>query len=96
MKGIDIFLTSLLESFDGVGKGKYTIGLEQENMAFCDDREDIYSMALTGSIFLVSLLTISQQLIRYLKSTKLTQKVLEDLKLELKLLLISRSPSSLY
>ncbi|MCJ1310218.1 3-hydroxy-3-methylglutaryl coenzyme A synthase [Agyrium rufum] len=36
-----------LEKFDGVGQGKYTIGLGQTKMSFCDDREDIYSMALT-------------------------------------------------
>ena len=37
-----------LEVFDGVTKGKYTIGLGQSYMAFADDREDINSMALTG------------------------------------------------
>ncbi|OHE90937.1 hydroxymethylglutaryl-CoA synthase [Colletotrichum orchidophilum] len=36
-----------LETFDGVSAGKYTIGLGQTKMAFCDDREDIYSFALT-------------------------------------------------
>lgn len=36
-----------LEVFDGVAKGKYTIGLGQEFMACCDDREDINSFALT-------------------------------------------------
>ncbi|MCJ1431391.1 Hydroxymethylglutaryl-CoA synthase, cytoplasmic [Xylographa pallens] len=36
-----------LEKFDGVSSGKYTIGLGQTKMSFCDDREDIYSMALT-------------------------------------------------
>ncbi|KAI0319832.1 hydroxymethylglutaryl-CoA synthase [Amylostereum chailletii] len=36
-----------LEVFDGVSKGKYTIGLGQSYMAFADDREDINSMALT-------------------------------------------------
>ena len=28
-----------LEKFDGVSAGKYTIGLGQTRMAFCDDRE---------------------------------------------------------
>ena len=28
-----------LEKFDGVGTGKYTIGLGQTKMSFCDDRE---------------------------------------------------------
>lgn len=36
-----------LEQFDGVSAGKYTIGLGQTKMSFCDDREDIYSLALT-------------------------------------------------
>ncbi|KAG8994597.1 ATP-dependent 5'-3' DNA helicase hcs1 [Tulasnella sp. JGI-2019a] len=36
-----------LEVFDGVSKGKYTIGLGQEYMAWTDDREDINSFALT-------------------------------------------------
>ncbi|PPJ57388.1 hypothetical protein CBER1_01439 [Cercospora berteroae] len=36
-----------LEKFDGVSAGKYTIGLGQTKMSFCDDREDIYSFALT-------------------------------------------------
>ncbi|KAH7105746.1 hydroxymethylglutaryl-CoA synthase [Auriculariales sp. MPI-PUGE-AT-0066] len=36
-----------LEVFDGVAKGKYTIGLGQPFMAFTDDREDVNSMALT-------------------------------------------------
>lgn len=37
-----------LEVFDGVSKGKYTIGLGQKFMACCDDREDINSFALTA------------------------------------------------
>ncbi|GJJ13691.1 ATP-dependent 5'-3' DNA helicase hcs1 [Clathrus columnatus] len=37
-----------LEAFDGVSKGKYTIGLGQEYMAFTDDREDINSFALNA------------------------------------------------
>jgi len=39
---------SELEKFDGVSEGKYTIGLGQAKMGFCDDREDIYSVALTS------------------------------------------------
>ncbi|KAI0477718.1 putative hydroxymethylglutaryl-CoA synthase [Xylariaceae sp. FL0804] len=38
-----------LEKFDGVSTGKYTIGLGQTKMTFCDDREDIYSLALTAT-----------------------------------------------
>lgn len=36
-----------LEQFDGVGTGKYTIGLGQTNMGFCGDLEDINSLCLT-------------------------------------------------
>lgn len=36
-----------LEQFDGVSQGKYTIGLGQLKMGFCDDREDIHSICLT-------------------------------------------------
>ena len=53
---VPIILTSFqciseadLEVFDGVPSGKYTIGLGQEYMACCDDREDINSFALNGT-----------------------------------------------
>ena len=36
-----------LEEFDGVSKGKYTIGLGQGKMGYCSDREDVHSLALT-------------------------------------------------
>ena len=36
-----------LERHDGVAEGKYTIGLGQEAMAFCSDREDIVSVCMT-------------------------------------------------
>ncbi|XP_014210217.1 hydroxymethylglutaryl-CoA synthase, cytoplasmic [Copidosoma floridanum] len=36
-----------LEEFDGVSAGKYTIGLGQSRMGFCNDREDINSLCLT-------------------------------------------------
>jgi hydroxymethylglutaryl-CoA synthase len=36
-----------LETFDGVSPGKYTIGLGQEAMSFCGDREDVRSMCMT-------------------------------------------------
>ncbi|WAR23988.1 HMCS1-like protein [Mya arenaria] len=38
---------SELEEFDSVSKGKYTIGLGQDKMGFCSDREDINSLCLT-------------------------------------------------
>ena len=37
-----------LEKHDGVKEGKYTIGLGQEAMSFCGDREDMNSMAMTA------------------------------------------------
>eukprot|EP00249_Psilotum_nudum_P009176 c21757_g1_i1 orf=393-1796(+) len=36
-----------LEAYDGASKGKYTIGLGQDQMAFCTDLEDVISMSLT-------------------------------------------------
>ncbi|XP_035698776.1 hydroxymethylglutaryl-CoA synthase, cytoplasmic-like [Branchiostoma floridae] len=39
---------SQLEEFDGVSSGKYTIGLGQQKMGFCSDREDINSLCLTA------------------------------------------------
>lgn len=36
-----------LEEYDGVSKGKYTIGLGQTGMGFCGDREDTNSLSLT-------------------------------------------------
>lgn len=36
-----------LEEYDGVGSGKYSIGLGQKNMAVCDNQEDIVSMCMT-------------------------------------------------
>lgn len=54
IKGIEIYIPSEyvnqsdLEKFDGIPEGKYTIGLGQTNMAFVNDREDIYSMCLTS------------------------------------------------
>jgi len=53
IKAIEIYFPSQyveqseLEKFDGVSAGKYTIGLGQTKMSFCDDREDIYSFAMT-------------------------------------------------
>lgn len=35
------------EDFDQVSKGKYTIGLGQDKMGFCTDREDVNSLCLT-------------------------------------------------
>ncbi|XP_022892824.1 hydroxymethylglutaryl-CoA synthase [Olea europaea var. sylvestris] len=38
----------VLEAHDGVSKGKYTIGLGQDCMAFCDEVEDVISMSMTA------------------------------------------------
>ncbi|KAJ6121056.1 Hydroxymethylglutaryl-CoA synthase [Penicillium sp. IBT 18751x] len=62
IKAIEIYFPSRfvvqsdLEKFLGASTGKYTIGLGQTNMSFCDDREDVYSLALT---------TVSSLLQRY-------------------------------
>ncbi|KAF2852845.1 hydroxymethylglutaryl-CoA synthase [Plenodomus tracheiphilus IPT5] len=54
IKAIELYFPSQcvdqaeLEKFDGVSQGKYTIGLGQTKMSFCDDREDMYSLALTA------------------------------------------------
>ena len=51
--GVELVFPSLfvdqteLEQFDGVSAGKYTIGLGQDRMGFCTDREDINSLCLT-------------------------------------------------
>lgn len=37
-----------LELYDNVSRGKYTIGLGQEIMSFCTDREDVVSLCLTA------------------------------------------------
>jgi hydroxymethylglutaryl-CoA synthase len=53
IKAIEVYFPSQyveqseLETFDGVSTGKYTIGLGQTKMTFCNDREDIYSLSLT-------------------------------------------------
>lgn len=53
IKAIEVYIPSQavsqveLEKFDGIAAGKYTIGLGQTNMAFVNDREDIYSLSLT-------------------------------------------------
>jgi len=39
---------SSLEEFDGVAAGKYTLGLGQEQMAFCGPREDTTSLMMTA------------------------------------------------
>ena len=49
-----------LEVFDGVSKGKYTIGLGQEYMAWPDDREDINSFALNG-LYIYSLIIVNAE-----------------------------------
>uniref|UniRef100_A0AAF5PV53 Hydroxymethylglutaryl-CoA synthase n=1 Tax=Wuchereria bancrofti TaxID=6293 RepID=A0AAF5PV53_WUCBA len=53
IRGIELYIPKLyinqkdLETFDNVEKGKYTIGLGQDEMSFCADHEDITSICLT-------------------------------------------------
>lgn len=60
IKAIELYFPSQcvdqaqLEVFDNVSTGRYTIGLGQTKMSFCDDREDIYSLALTTVSSLLS------------------------------------------
>ncbi|WPK26763.1 hypothetical protein PUMCH_004124 [Australozyma saopauloensis] len=55
IKALEVYIPSSfvnqeeLEKFDGIPAGKYTIGLGQTNMAFVNDREDIYSLSLTAT-----------------------------------------------
>ncbi|KAJ6480760.1 hydroxymethylglutaryl-coenzyme A synthase N terminal-domain-containing protein [Mycena vitilis] len=50
-----------LEDYDGVSKGKYTIGLGQQYMAWSDDREDINSFALNAVSSLLEKYNIDPQ-----------------------------------
>lgn len=76
-----------LEEFDGVSKGKYTIGLGQKFMACCDDREDINSFALTAVINLLEKYDIDPKSIgridvgteTIIDKSKATKTVLMDL-----------------
>ncbi|VDL75467.1 unnamed protein product [Nippostrongylus brasiliensis] len=43
----NVVYQSELEEFDGCSKGKYTVGLGQEQMGFCADNEDVVSISLT-------------------------------------------------
>jgi hydroxymethylglutaryl-CoA synthase len=48
IKAIEVYFPSQcldqteLEKHDGVSEGKYTIGLGQSKMSFCDDREGTF------------------------------------------------------
>ncbi|KAL7424600.1 3-hydroxy-3-methylglutaryl coenzyme A synthase [Cryptotrichosporon argae] len=76
-----------LEVFDGVSKGKYTIGLGQKFMAFTDDTEDVNSVALTVVSSLLEKYSIDPQSIGRLDvgtetlidKSKSTKTVLMDL-----------------
>lgn len=68
-----------LEKADGVSAGKYTIGLGQTNMAFVNDREDIYSMLLTVLLRLLAKNNIKPEEIGRLEVG--TETLLDKLKL---------------
>jgi hydroxymethylglutaryl-CoA synthase len=38
------------EKFDNVSAGKYTIGLGQQRLSYVEDREDVYSISLSGAL----------------------------------------------
>ena len=89
IKGIEVYIPgqavnqSDLEKFDGIPQGKYTIGLGQTNMAFVNDREDIYSISLTV-------------LSRLIKNYSIDTNKIGRLELVLKHCWISLNPSSRY
>lgn len=66
---------SELEKFDGVSQGKYTIGLGQTRMSFCDDREGdisnsetkkrIFADSLPADIYSLALTAVSSLLRKY-------------------------------
>lgn len=56
-----------LEVHDGVSSGKYTIGLGQSRMAFCNDREDINSLCLTVTHRLLERYNVKPQEIGWLE-----------------------------
>jgi len=56
-----------LETFDGVSKGKYTVGLGQNNMNFASNCEDVRSMSLTVVRSLMEKYNISYQNIGHLE-----------------------------
>ena len=55
-----------LEKYNGQSPGKYTIGLGQQEMAFCSDREDINSICLTVTKNLLEKYSISPKNIGFL------------------------------
>ncbi|XP_019172740.1 PREDICTED: hydroxymethylglutaryl-CoA synthase-like [Ipomoea nil] len=52
-----------LEAHDGASKGKYTIGLGQDCMAFCSEVEDVISMSLTAVTSLLEKYEVDPKLI---------------------------------
>ncbi|PLB46560.1 hydroxymethylglutaryl-CoA synthase [Aspergillus steynii IBT 23096] len=64
IKAIEVYFPSRyvsqteLEKYLGVSTGKFTIGLGQTSMSICDDREDLYSLALTTVSSLLKKYTI--------------------------------------
>lgn len=55
-----------LEKYNEVSKGKYTLGLGQNRMAFCTDREDINSISLTVTKALLDKHSISPKDVGFL------------------------------
>lgn len=87
-----------LEQFNRVAAGKYTIGLGQTKMAFCTDREDIYSVCLSGqsAVTLWSHCIVCCWLLTVARSNFRTLLFLSDhfTHRPLCLLLLSSSPSA--
>lgn len=70
--GIQYVEQTELEKFDGVSTGKYTIGLGQTKMAFCDDREGKKTFELASKTF-------SSRVSYFASVTMLTLRALTDI-----------------
>lgn len=64
-----------LEKANGVSAGKYTIGLGQSKMAFCTDREDIYSVCLSGQTTHTNTRREGTERVRALESVRTSSNV---------------------
>ncbi|PKU76958.1 Hydroxymethylglutaryl-CoA synthase [Dendrobium catenatum] len=67
-----------LEAFDGASKGKYTIGLGQDCMAFCTELEDVISMSLTVVTSLLEKYRIDPKQIGRLEVGSETELILQN------------------
>lgn len=74
---------SELEVFDGVSKGKYTVGLGQLKMGFCNDREDVNSICLTVVQNLMEKKNIGKLILSPLKMSLTFQALISQVSIKL-------------